>query len=47
MQGSLTQSYFIFDSQEYKVGRAIYYGMEAKVEQVEEEEELMDLDDDK
>lgn len=30
MTGSLTQSYFIFDSQKYKVGRKIYYGMEGK-----------------
>lgn len=37
MSGSLTQSYFIFDSQEYKVGRKIYYGMQGK-EIVDEDE---------
>ena len=28
MTGSLTQSYFIFDSQNYKVARMIYYGID-------------------
>ena len=28
--GSLTQSYFIFDSQQYKVARKIYYGVDDK-----------------
>ena len=28
MSGSLSQSYFIFDAQQYKVGRKIYFGMD-------------------
>ena len=28
MRGSLTQSYFIFDSHQYKVARKIYFGIE-------------------
>ena len=28
MTGSLSQSYFIFDSQQYKVARKIYYGID-------------------
>lgn len=35
MKGSLTQSYFIFDAQQYKVGRKIYYGIENEVEKEE------------
>jgi len=30
MMGSLAQSYFIFDSQQYKVARKIYYGVDDK-----------------
>lgn len=33
MTGSLTQSYFIFDSVEYKVGRKIYYGLDDENQQ--------------
>lgn len=32
MKGSLTQSYFIFDAQQYKVGRKIYYGIKNECE---------------
>jgi hypothetical protein len=41
MKGSLTQSYFIFDAQQYKVGRKIYYGIE-KNEEVPEESVIAD-----
>ena len=37
MTGSLSQSYFIFDAQQYQVGRKIYYGLEQEQEVVEEE----------
>lgn len=37
MTGSLSQSYFIFDAQQYSVGRKIYYGLEQEQEVVEEE----------
>ena len=38
MTGSLTQSYFIFDSQNYKVARKIYYGIDDQVEQDEDDD---------
>lgn len=37
MTGSLTQSYFIFDSQNYKVARKIYYGIDDQVEQEDDD----------
>ena len=39
MTGSLTQSYFIFDSQNYKVGRKLYYGLaqENKLQRLDSE----------
>lgn len=37
MTGSLSQSYFIFDAQQYKVGRKIYYGLEQEQEEVQED----------
>ena len=42
MTGSLSQSYFIFDAQEYKVGRKIYYGIEVEEEVVDELGDLLD-----
>ena len=41
MTGSLSQSYFIFDAQEYKVGRKIYYGIEVEEEVVDELGDLL------
>ena len=41
MTGSLSQSYFIFDAQEYKVGRKIYYGIEVEEEAVDELGDLL------
>ena len=32
MTGSLSQSYFIFDAQQFKVGRKIYYGIDMSEE---------------
>ena len=32
MTGSLSQSYFIFDAQQFKVGRKIYYGIDMNEE---------------
>ena len=37
MTGSLTQSYFVFDSQSHKVGRKIFYGMEGRDESDEDD----------
>jgi hypothetical protein len=37
MTGSLSQSYFIFDAQEYRVGRKIYYGLEKEEEIIEDD----------
>lgn len=42
MTGSLTQSYFVFDSQNYKIGRKIFYGMAAK-EETQDDDVLSDL----
>ena len=41
MTGSLSQSYFIFDAQQFKVGRQIYYNIEQEVPA--EVDELADL----
>lgn len=38
MTGSLSQSYFIFDANQYKVGRRIYFNIEANKEDEEEED---------
>ena len=40
MTGSLSQSYFIFDAQQFKVGRKIYYG----IDMTEENDDLNDLE---
>ena len=37
MTGSLSQSYFIFDAQKYKVGRKIYYGINVDDEVVDDD----------
>ena len=42
MSGSLSQSYFVFDSQNYKIGRKIFYGMAAK-EDSHDDDVLSDL----
>ena len=34
MTGSISQSYFIFDSPEYKVARKIYYTFEDKLKEL-------------
>ena len=39
MTGSLTQSYFIFDAQQYKVGRKIYFGMDNEAPEEEKQPE--------
>ena len=44
MTGSLAQSYFIFDSSKYKVGRKIYYSEWEKVE-LEENNEQDDINE--
>ena len=36
MQGSLSQSYFIFDAQQFKVGRKIYFGIQQDEEVIDE-----------
>ena len=42
MVGSLSQSYFIFDAQQYKVGRKIYYGIQQTEEPVDELGDLLE-----
>lgn len=42
MNGSLTQSYFIFDSYQYKVAREIFYGIEGEEAQDSESAESDD-----
>ena len=45
MRGSLSQSYFIFDAQQYKVGRKIYYGIENGPVEEQSEQEKTDRKD--
>ena len=44
MTGSAAQSYFIFDSVNYSIGRKIYYSVEKNIDKEDsEEDELQDL----
>lgn len=45
MTGSLSQSYFIFDSQQYKVGRKIYYGLDEDDAPKDDGDFIAQLDD--
>ena len=40
MAGSLAQSYFIFDSYNYKVGRKIYFTVQEEESDKEEEDDI-------
>ena len=37
MQGSLTQSYFLWDAQQHKTARGIHYELESRVKEEESE----------
>ena len=43
MSGSLAQSYFIFDSYNYKVGRKIYFSVVESDDDEEEEDDISKL----
>ena len=43
MAGSLAQSYFIFDSHKYKVGRKIYYTVAEESDDKDEEDDIGQL----
>lgn len=45
MTGSLTQSYFIFDSYQYKVAREIFYGIEGEEGEDSSSSDEKDKDD--
>lgn len=45
MQGSIAQSYFIYDSPQYKVARKIYFGLEAEEQELRNQQEIDDINE--
>ena len=43
MKGSLTQSFFIFDSQRFKMARKIFYGLENEEDEQRHQQELEEI----
>jgi len=43
MQGSLSQSYFLWDAQEHKIARTLHYELEGR-EKEEESDDLEEID---
>lgn len=45
MQGSIAQSYFIYDSPHYKVARKIYFALEAEEQELRNQQEIDDINE--
>lgn len=45
MQGSIAQSYFIYDSQQYRVARKIYFALEAEEQELRNQQEIDDINE--
>ena len=43
MKGSLTQSFFIFDSQRFKMARNIFYNLENEEDEMRHQQELEEI----
>jgi hypothetical protein len=45
MQGSIAQSYFIFDNPKFKVARKIYFGLAAEEQELRNQQEIDDINE--
>ena len=43
MKGSLTQSFFIFDSQRFKMARKIFYNLENEEDEMRHQQEMEEI----
>lgn len=45
MQGSIAQSYFIFDNPKFKVARKIYFGLASEEQELRNQQEIDDINE--